>query len=124
MPTDSGFQAATPGLLFSPFISFDPALDLVLRFGFGPSQLDAVDTAVPDIDEIEIIDETTEKARAARCIWPNAVACKGKYCSSAMAGKAMDARLIAGSEGCSFDFCVEGHIWTHSVCRLALCHPV
>ncbi len=57
-----------------PLVAFDAALDFVLGLALVPGQLDAVDAAVADVDEVEIVDEPAEEAGAAGRIRPDAVA--------------------------------------------------
>ncbi len=74
MPTESGFQAATRRTALQPLVDLDAALDLILRLALGPGQLDAVDAAVADVDEVHVVDEPAEEAGAAGRIGPDAVA--------------------------------------------------
>ncbi len=59
-----------------PLVAFDAALDLILRLAFVPGQLDAVDAAIADVDQVEIVDEAAEEAGAAGRIGSDAIALK------------------------------------------------
>ena len=52
-------------MIFQPLVNLDAAFDLILCFAFFPSELNAVDATVPDVDEIQVIDKATKKAGAA-----------------------------------------------------------
>jgi hypothetical protein len=55
-------------------IAFDAALDLVLGLAFIPGELDAIDAAVADIDQVEIVDEAAEEAGASSRVGADAIA--------------------------------------------------
>src|SRR5579871_4639081 len=61
-----------------PLVDFEAALDLILRLAFVPGQFDAVDAAVADVDEVEIIDEAAEESGAACRIGADAVTLQRK----------------------------------------------
>ena len=57
-----------------PLVAFDAALDLVLGLALVPGQFDAVDAAVADVDEVQVVDEAAEEAGAAGGVGPDAIA--------------------------------------------------
>jgi len=61
-----------------PLITFDAAFDLVLGLALFPGQFDAIDAAVADVDEIEIVDEAAEEPGAAGGVRTDSVALQGE----------------------------------------------
>ena len=59
-------------------IALNAALDFVLGLAFVPGQFDAVDAAVADVDEVEIVDEAAEEAGAAGGVRTDAIALQRK----------------------------------------------
>src|SRR4029077_2809334 len=61
-------------LVLEPLVALNPSIVFVLRLAFLPRELDAVDPAVPFVEHVKIIDETSERAGAAGGIGADAVA--------------------------------------------------
>jgi hypothetical protein len=59
-------------------VAFDAALDFILRLAFVPGELDAVDAAISDVDQVEIVDEAAKEAGAAGRVWADAIALQRK----------------------------------------------
>ncbi len=79
------------GVALLPLVAFDAALDLVLGLAFVPGQLDAIDAAVADVDQVQIVDEAAEEAGAAGRIGTDAIALQRKVL--------LVGARVAGSEG-------------------------
>jgi hypothetical protein len=70
-----------------PLVAFNAALDLVLGLALVPSQLDAIDAAVADVDQVEVVDEAAEEAGAAGRVGPDTIALQREILLVGMGGR-------------------------------------
>ena len=67
-----GRRAVQPAL--QALVALDTALDDVLGLALRPGELDAIDPAVAQVDELHVVDEAAEEAAAARGVGADAIA--------------------------------------------------